>query len=94
MSATTTLQLPAQLGVELGRAPLEALTEAIDGLPPGSAAVLDATPLQNFDSSALALIVGLKRHCQGAGRELRVQGLPERLCGLARLYGVAELVCR
>ena len=89
---TATLTLPAQLSVQLGRAPFDALTQALDQLPAGSPAVLDAAPLQHFDSSALALILGLKRHCQAAGRELRVQGLPERLCGLAQLYGVAELI--
>lgn len=90
---TATLTLPAQLSVELGRAPLDALTRAVDALPSGSAAVLDAAPLQHFDSSALALILSLKRHCQAAGRELRVQGLPERLRGLAQLYGIADLIC-
>lgn len=86
------LALPAQLSVQLGRAPLEALTKAVDALPAGGAAVLDAAPLQQFDSSALALILGLKRHCQATGRSLQVQGLPERLCGLAKLYGVVELI--
>jgi len=48
--------------------------------------------LQHFDSSALALILGLRRHCQAAGRPLRLQGSSERLQGLAKLYGVAELM--
>lgn len=87
------IRLPAQLSVQLGRAPYEALAQAIDALPAGSPAVLDAAPLLQFDSSALALILGLRRHCQASGRPpLQVQGLSERLQGLAKLYGVAELM--
>lgn len=89
---TTPLSLPAHVSVQLGRAPLETLVQAVDALPAGSPAVLDAAPLQHFDSSALALILGLRRHCQATGRTMQVQGLPERLKGLAKLYGVAELV--
>jgi len=87
-----TISLPAQVHVQLGRAPYEALVQVIDALPAGSPAVLDAAPLQQFDTSALALILGLRRHCQAAGRAVQVQGLPDRLLGLAKLYGVAELV--
>lgn len=86
------LRLPAHLSVQLGRAPLETLVQAVNALPAGGVAVLDASPLQQFDSSALALILGLRRHCQATGRTLEVRGLPERLQGLAKLYGVAELV--
>lgn len=89
---TSTLTLPAQLTILRGRAPLDELQASIDALPAGSAVVLDATALQSFDSSALALIVGLKRHCRAQGRTLTVHGLPERLERLARLYGVAELI--
>lgn len=88
----TTISLPTHLSVQLGRAPLDTLVQAVNALPAGSPAVLDAAPLQQFDSSALALILGLRRHCQATGRTLEVQGMPERLQGLAKLYGVAELV--
>jgi phospholipid transport system transporter-binding protein len=91
MSTATALALPAQLDIDLGRAPLDALTRAVDAWPAGRPVVIDATPLQQFDSSALALLLGLKRHCQATGRQLQVHGLPQRLCGLAKLYGLAEL---
>ncbi len=92
MMMNARISLPAQLSVQLGRAPFEALVQAIDVLPAGSPAVLDVAPLQQFDTSALALILGVRRHCQAAGRPLQVEGVPERLQGLAKLYGVEELI--
>jgi len=91
-AVTTAISLPAQMHVQQGRAPLDTLLRAVDALPQGQAVTLDAAPLQQFDSSALAVLLGLRRHCQATGRALQVQGLPERLQGLAKLYGVAELV--
>lgn len=91
MTAATALALPAQLDIDLGRAPLDELIRTVDAWPAGRTVVIDASPLQQFDSSVLAMLLGVKRHCQATGRPLQVHGLPERLCGLARLYGLAEL---
>jgi phospholipid transport system transporter-binding protein len=55
-------------------------------------AVLDASALQDFDSSALAALLAVRRRVAAAGGELTVQGLPERLRNLAMLYGVSELL--
>ena len=52
--------------------------------------LLDASPLQQFDSSALAVILACRREAMAAGRRLQVQGLSERLTELARLYGVLD----
>jgi len=54
--------------------------------------VLDASGLQAFDSSALAVLLTLRRRAQAQGGVLQVQGMPERLQGLAALYGVADLL--
>ena len=56
------------------------------------AVVADASALQHFDSSALAVLLDLRRAAQRQGVTLTVQGLPERLRVLAGLYGVAELL--
>jgi phospholipid transport system transporter-binding protein len=58
----------------------------------GSVAVLDASALQDFDSSVLAALLAVRRRVVAAGGELTVQGLPERLRNLAALYGVSELL--
>lgn len=52
--------------------------------------LLDASALQQFDSSALAVLLACRREALALGRSLQVQGMPERLCELARLYGVLD----
>ena len=54
--------------------------------------LLDASALQEFDSSALAVLLACRREAQRLGRSLQVQGLSERLCELATLYGVLDLL--
>ena len=56
------------------------------------AAVLDATALTSFDSSALAVLLELQRIGARAGKALAVQGLPAQLLALATLYGVQTLL--
>lgn len=86
------ISLPEHLSVQQGAAPYDQLLSAVNALPAGAPTVLDASGLRQFDTSALAVILGLRRHCQSAGRSVQVSGLPERLQGLAKLYGVAELM--
>ncbi len=53
---------------------------------------VDATALQNFDSSALALLLDLRRGAVAANTELIIHNAPVRLTQLAKLYGVDELI--
>ena len=66
----------------------------LQGLPsqPGAQVVVDGAALNRFDSSALAVLLELRRQCQSTGKELRVTGLPKQLMDLAGLYGIAELL--
>ena len=52
--------------------------------------LLDASGLERFDSSALAVMLACRREALTLGRSLQVQGLPDRLRELATLYGVLE----
>jgi len=54
--------------------------------------LLDASALEEFDSSALAVLLACRRQAQALGRSLQVQGLSERLRELATLYGVQVLL--
>ena len=57
-----------------------------------SPVVVDASALTAFDSSALAVLLELRRHTALASKDLRLQGLPERLKVLASVYGVQDLI--
>lgn len=53
---------------------------------------VDASALEEFDSSALAVLLDCRRQALAAGRTFAVAGMPQRLAQLASLYGVAELI--
>ncbi len=53
---------------------------------------LDASALIDFDSSALAVLLGLRRRVLKAGAQLQLTGAPPQLRDLATLYGVSELL--
>ena len=88
-----TLALPAQLTLRQARAALEALLQTLRGQTQTQThCVCDASALQVFDSSALAVLLECRRHALAAGKTFAVQALPPALAGMAALYGVAELL--
>ena len=84
------LRLPAVLTHAQASACLRDLAQALKAEP--GAAVLDASALTAFDSSALAVLLELQRVGTGLGKSLEVWGLPAHLCALATLYGVQSLL--
>lgn len=58
----------------------------------GTSVVADASNLQAFDSSALAVLLECRREALAVGKTFSVHQLPPRLRELAALYGVAELL--
>ncbi|PXW97139.1 phospholipid transport system transporter-binding protein [Sphaerotilus hippei] len=85
------LQLPQRLTHDQARACSAALIAQMTAQGT-KATVLDASALQVFDSSALAVILSLRRAAGAAGGSLLLQGLPVRLQSLARLYGIDTLI--
>ncbi len=53
---------------------------------------VDASELMNFDSSALAVLLALRRAVAAKGGTLKVSGMSPRLHQLAHLYGVLDLL--
>lgn len=53
---------------------------------------LDAGALRHFDSSAVAVLLELRRELQREGRALHVAHWPERLRDLIQVYGVGDLL--
>lgn len=84
------LVLPDRLTHEQAPACLDMLLQAARA-EEGAQVVLDAAELRRFDSSALAVLLGLRRACRRARKTLRVVSMPQGLQELAQLYGVADL---
>ncbi len=84
--------LPARLTHVEAPACLAACEAALSRCTAGEPAELDAAALQEFDSSAVALLLALARRARERGAVLRLPGLPARLRELAVLYGVGELL--
>lgn len=87
----STLVLPAELTHEQAGACSRMLAQALRRLPAG-AAVADASALERFDSSALAVLLECRREALADGRSFAVRQLPPRLRALATLYGVEQLL--
>ncbi len=84
------LKLPQTLTQTSATVCLQTLTES---LPTQDATfVVDAAELSHFDSSALAVLLALRREALKLGKSFAIVSLPARLGDLARLYGIAELL--
>jgi len=84
------LTLPAVLTHAVAAEFVPGLRQAVRSQP--AAVVADASALQEFDSSALAVLLECRREALAAGKAFSVRGVPARLRQLAGLYGVAELI--
>ena len=58
----------------------------------GDSVVVDASALDRFDSSALAVLLEFRRACLALGKNFSIHALPPRLADLAALYGINELL--
>jgi phospholipid transport system transporter-binding protein len=91
------LMLPAVLTHAEVRDILRLFRETLDQATAanGGQAVLltvDGSALQQFDSSALAVLLECQRMARAKGRAFAVQSLPRQLSELAKLYGVDSLL--
>ncbi|GLS14684.1 MULTISPECIES: STAS domain-containing protein [Hydrogenophaga] len=84
-------QLPEKLTLEVAAATLTQLQPVLSSRS-GEEVTLDAGGLKEFDSSAVAVLLELRRELLRQGRRLKVLNWPSRLRELIALYGVAELL--
>ncbi|MBE0474126.1 STAS domain-containing protein [Rhodoferax sp.] len=85
------LRLPPSVLHDTATAALAELLVAVKAEPSASVSV-DVSALQRFDSTALAVLLELRRAALQAGKTVALQGVPQRLRDLADLYGIAELL--
>ena len=69
----------------------EWLAHGEDALKQGVVA-FDLAGIGNLDSSALSLLLSLRRRAEAAGSSIEFRNIPDSLASLAALYGVAEQI--
>jgi phospholipid transport system transporter-binding protein len=91
-----TLQLPATATLAEASALVRSAEAALmEGVAPGgerAPLAVDASALQAFDTSVLAVLLQARRLALGASCAFELAGAPQKLTQLAQLYGVAELL--
>ena len=85
------LLLPAVITAREANDARRLLLQAIGGELPG-AVVVDASSLQQFDSSALAVVLDCQRSAGAWGWAFELRNTPPKLAALARLYGIDVLL--
>jgi phospholipid transport system transporter-binding protein len=85
------LLLPASITLRESRDTLRMLSQAVER-EPDSGVVIDASPLAQFDTSALAVLLECQRLAQAWGKGFSVRQPPPKLAALAKLYGVDQLL--
>ena len=84
--------LPATIMQDQAQAVADNLTQNMSQLAVDRGVSLNASALQQFDSSALAVVLACRRTVLELGGQFQVIGLPKRLLDLAQVYGVTELL--
>lgn len=91
MSNQSTVALPELVTLHVASGVLQSMSKSLESQTETTATV-DAQGLQTFDSSAVAVLLELKRGLVKKGRQLRVINQPPKLLELVALYGVSELL--
>jgi phospholipid transport system transporter-binding protein len=90
-AAFSNAALPAQVTLADAGKTLMELKQALSQQA-GPVVMLDAASLRVFDSSAVAVLLELRRQLRAEGKTLQVSHWPRRLEDLMGLYGVGELL--
>ena len=85
------LLLPATVTAKEANDTRRLLLQALKGEPQAEV-VIDASTLQHFDSSALAVLLECQRAADAWGKPFALRNAPPKLAALARLYGVDVLL--
>lgn len=87
------LLLPVSVNVEGANDVCRLLTQALQRETQAEV-VVDASNLQHFDSSVLAVLIECQRVAQSLGKSFSLRNTPPKLVDLAQLYGVDALVTK
>ncbi|MFW2356327.1 STAS domain-containing protein [Hydrogenophaga sp.] len=90
-TAAAPAALPSQVTLANAGQTLVELKQALSHQA-GPVVVLDAASLSVFDSSAVAVLLELRRQLRAEGKTMQVSHWPRRLESLMELYGVNGLL--
>lgn len=90
-AARDSVALPERLTLEQAVPTLARLRESLLPLP-GDTVSLDAGALRECDTSAVAVLLELRRLLRQQGKALTLHNSPQRLRDLVALYGVQALL--
>lgn len=85
-------ELPAHMTHTDAQGYLQRCQQALASNAGAKTVAVDAAALREFDSSALAVLLAVRRSVLARQATLQVQNLPPRLRDLAAVYGVSELL--
>ncbi len=85
------LLLPATVTAKEANDTRRLLLQALKGEPQADVTI-DASNLQHFDSSALAVLLECQRAADAWGKPFALCNAPPKLAALAQLYGVDVLL--
>jgi phospholipid transport system transporter-binding protein len=85
------LLLPQTVTLREAQDTLRMLSQALQR-EQASALTVDASPLRELDSAAIAVLLECRRLAQAWGKSFSIHGAPAKLVELARLYGVDGLL--
>jgi len=88
------LLLPVTLTSREARDTLRMLKQALQSEGVDGPVIVNAAPLQQLDSAALAVLLEIERLAAAWGRAFAVRAAPAKLTALAKLYGVDVLLLR
>lgn len=83
--------LPERLTLDTAVPTLDALKRTL-ATATGPVVTVDTGALQTFDSSAIAVLLELRRDLLAQGKTLHITSWPQQLQSLVALYGVGELL--
>jgi anti-anti-sigma factor len=89
---TTSFKFPANIDHANVEGVLANGLSMMKTLASGSLMVIDCKDLQSFDSSALSMILSIKRQAQIQSVNIQLDAVPEKLASLATVYGLSDVV--
>lgn len=85
-------QLPASVSHQNVESVLLAVEKILIQLSSGNSLTINCQELKIFDSSALSVILSIKRRAEKATITVKLTEIPEKLASLAEVYDLADIV--